>query len=54
VSGTTGRWTTLPTLTADDSLTLDHQVFLLWVELVVGRRNAATTAATGAAVAGSS
>src|SRR5688500_7914532 len=25
-SGTTGRWTTLPTLAADDSVALDHQV----------------------------
>jgi hypothetical protein len=54
VSGTTGRWTTLPTLMAEESLLLDHQVFLLWVELVVGRRNAATTTATGAAVIGGS
>jgi hypothetical protein len=54
-SGTTGRWTARPTLAADGSLALDHQVFLLWVELVVGRRNAATTVAvTGGAVAGSS
>lgn len=52
-SGTTGRWTTLPTLAADDSMLLDHRVFLLWVELVVGRQDAATTAATGTAVAGS-
>jgi hypothetical protein len=54
-SGTVGRWTARPTLEADDSVALDHQVFLLWVEFVEGRRNAATTtAATGGAVAGSS
>jgi hypothetical protein len=54
-SGTTGGWSPRPTLTADDSLGLDHQVFLLWRELVVTRRNtAAMTAGVGAAVVGGS
>jgi hypothetical protein len=54
-SGTTGGWSPRPTLTADDTLTLDQQVFLLWVELVISRRNTAAIAAgTGAAVAGGS
>ena len=54
-SGTTGGWSPRPTLSADDSLPLDHQVFLLWVELVIGRRNdAAVGAAVGAAVIGGS
>jgi hypothetical protein len=54
-SGTTGGWSPRPTLAADDSIPLDHQVFLLWVEVVISRRNsAATTAAvTGGAAAGS-
>ena len=54
-SGTTGGWSPRTTLTADDSLPLDHQVFLLWVELVITRRNdAAVGAAVGAAVIGGS
>ena len=55
LGGTTGGWSPRPTLTAD-ALPLEQQVFLLWVELVISRRNgAATTAAvTGAAVAGGS
>jgi hypothetical protein len=55
-SGTTGGWSPRPTLTADDSLSLDQQVFLLWLELVISRRNtaAAVSAATGAAVIGGS
>ena len=54
-SGTTGGWAPAPTLTADDSLPLAHQVFLLWLELVISRRNtAALTAATGGAVIGGS
>jgi hypothetical protein len=54
-SGSTGGWSPRPTLTADDGLALDHQVFLLWLELVLSRRNtAAITAATGAAVIGGS
>ena len=56
-TGTTGGWSPRPTLTADESLPLDHQVFLLWLGLVMSRRDqAATTAAIagGAAAAGGS
>ena len=55
-TGTTGGWSPRPTLTADESLPLDQQVFLLWLALVMARRDdAATTAAvTGGAVAGGS
>ncbi|MEX5718980.1 hypothetical protein [Geodermatophilus maliterrae] len=56
-TGTTGGWSPRPTLTADESLPLDHQVFLLWLGLVMSRRDeAATTAAVagGAAAAGGS
>jgi hypothetical protein len=54
-SGTTGGWSPRPTLAADDSLQLDHQVFLLWLELVLTRRNnAAMSAGVGAAVIGGS
>ena len=54
-SGSTGGWSPRPTLTAADELPLDHQVFLLWLLLVISRRNtAAVTAATGAAVIGGS
>jgi hypothetical protein len=56
-SGTTGGWSPRPTLVAEPSLAPAHQVFLLWVELVLRRRStaAATAAATGgAAAAGSS
>ncbi len=53
--GTTGGWSPRPTLTADDGLPVDHQVFLLWLLLVISRRNtAAATAATTAGVVGSS
>ena len=41
VGGTTGRWSPRPTLTADVPLPLHQQVFLLWVELVLARRDAA-------------
>jgi hypothetical protein len=51
-SGTTGRWSPRPTLTADDALPLHQQVFLLWLELVLGRRNAAVAAGATAAVVG--
>jgi hypothetical protein len=53
-SGNTGGWSPRPTLTADDALTLDQQVFLLWFEVVVNRRNQAamTAAIAGGAVAG--
>jgi hypothetical protein len=54
-SGTTGRWSPRPTLTADDALPLHQQVFLLRVELVLSRRNAATAGGVAAAtIAGSS
>ncbi|TFV52106.1 hypothetical protein [Blastococcus sp. TF02A-35] len=56
-TGTTGGWSPRPTLTADDTLPLDHQVFLLWLALVMSRRDqAAATAAIagGAAAAGGS
>ncbi|MGY1638601.1 hypothetical protein ACI78V_18290 [Geodermatophilus sp. SYSU D00742] len=55
-SGTTGGWSPRPTLTAEGSLSLDHQVFLLWLGLVMARRDeAATTAAVaGGAAAGGS
>ena len=54
-SGTTGGWSPRPTLTADDAISLDQQVFLLWLELVLNRRNrAAVGAATSAAVIGGS
>ena len=45
VSGTTGGWSSRPTLTATGALPLEHQVFLLWVELVLRRRDAAAAAA---------
>ncbi len=55
VSGSTGGWSPRPTLDADETLPLHQQVFLLWLELVISRRNTATvTAATGAAVIGGS
>ncbi len=57
VAGTrwSGGWSPRPRLDAEDSVPLDHQVFLLWLELVINRRNtAALTAATGAAVVGGS
>jgi hypothetical protein len=44
-SGTTGGWSPRPTLTVDASVPLDHQVFLLWLELVLQRRAAAAAAA---------
>jgi hypothetical protein len=43
-SGTAGGWSMLPTLTHDPGLSLDHAVFLLWVERVLGRRSAAVAA----------
>jgi hypothetical protein len=52
-SGNTGGWAPRPTLTADPSMPLEHQVFLLWMELVISRRNtAAISGATTAAVIG--
>jgi hypothetical protein len=54
-SGSTGGWSPRPTLDADDSLLLHHQVFLLWMELVLRRRNtAAVSAATSVALIGGS
>ena len=54
-SGTTGGWSPRPTLAGDDALPLHQQVFLLWLELVLSRRNtAAVGAAAGAAVIGGS
>ena len=54
-SGTTGGWSPRPTLTATPQMPLDHQVFLLWLELVVSRRNTAVMAgAVGVAVIGGS
>jgi hypothetical protein len=49
-SGTTGGWLSRPTLTADGGLPLDHQVFLLWIELILKRRSNAAAAGAGAAV----
>ena len=54
-SGSTGGWSPKPTLTTDPSLSLDHAVFLLWVELLIRKRaatQAASAAAGGAAAAG--
>ena len=54
-SGTTGGWSPRTTLNADDALPLDHQVFLLWLEMVITRRNnAAVGVAVSAAVIGGS
>ena len=53
-SGTTGWWSPRPTLTADDALPLHQQVFLLWVELVISRRNAAAAGGVAAATAAGS
>jgi hypothetical protein len=44
-SGTTGGWSGRPTLTSDGALPLPHQVFLLWLEVVLQRRAAAAAAA---------
>ena len=44
-SGTTGGWSPRPTLTAEPDLPLHHQVFLLWLELILGRRDSAAAAA---------
>ncbi len=46
----TGRWSPRLTLSAAADLSLDSQVFLLWLALVMSRRDQA--AATGAVVAG--
>jgi hypothetical protein len=44
-SGSTGGWSPRPTLTAESELPLHHQVFMLWLELVLQRRNTAAAAA---------
>ncbi|OMQ15344.1 hypothetical protein A7K94_0210175 [Modestobacter sp. VKM Ac-2676] len=44
-SGRTGGWSWRPTLTREPGLSLDHAVFLLWFEFVLGRRTAAAAAA---------
>ena len=55
LTGSTGGWSPRPTLTADGSLPLEHQVFLLWMELVISRRNTAVVAVgAGVAVVGGS
>ncbi len=52
-SGVTGGWSPRATLTAESSIPLAHQVFLLWLEQMVRRRNQlAVTAGSGAAVYG--
>jgi hypothetical protein len=48
-SGNTGGWSPRSTLTVDPSMLLAHQVFVLWLELLIRRRS---TAAAGAATAG--
>jgi hypothetical protein len=55
-SGSTGGWSPRPTLDADASLPLHQQVFLLWLELVISRRNsaAATGGASAAVIGGTS
>ena len=54
-SGSTGGWSPRTTLDADPVLPLHQQVFLLWLELVLSRRNTAVVAAAaGAAVIGGS
>ena len=54
-SGSTGGWSPRPTLDVSGALGLDQQVFLLWLEIVVSRRNqAALSAGVGAAVIGGS
>ena len=44
-SGSTGGWSPRPTLTAESELPLHHQMFMLWLELVLQRRNTAAAAA---------
>jgi hypothetical protein len=43
-SGNTSRWVPRPTLTLEGELSLDAQVFLLWLELALRRRSAAAAA----------
>ena len=52
-TGKTVGWSQRPSLVADESLPLHQQVFLLWLELVIMRRDqAAMAGATTAAVIG--
>ena len=44
-SGTSGGWSPQPTLTQVSDLLPDHAVFVLWFELVLTGRTAATAAA---------
>jgi hypothetical protein len=54
-SGSTGGWSPRPTLSAGAELPLHHQVFMLWLEVVISRRNTAVIAgAVGVAVIGGS
>ncbi len=54
-SGSSGGWSPRPTLSSADSLPLHQQIFLLWLELVISRRDqAALAGATTAAVIGGS
>jgi hypothetical protein len=54
-SGSTGGWSPRPTIDTDPTMPLHHQVFLLWLELVISRRNmAAVGVAAGVAVIGGS
>ncbi len=55
-SGTTRGWSPRPTLAGDGALPLHQQVFLLWLELVLSRRNSAAAAggASAAVIGGSS
>lgn len=50
-SGNASRWVPRPTLDLDDTLDLDAQVFLLWVELIIRRRNASAAAVAGGTAA---
>jgi hypothetical protein len=52
-SGTSGGWSPRPTLHPVPGMPLEHAVFLLWLELVISRRNnAAVAGGAGAAVIG--
>ena len=55
-SGNTGGWSPRPTVALDPDIPIDAQVFLLWLELVISRRNMATVgvATTAAVIGGSS
>lgn len=46
-SGSSGWWASRPTLDADGALPLHQQVFLLWLELVIRRRNTTTAVVAG-------